>query len=354
MTHKKHTQQFRAIGVLALIIALTALACAKTESASPTPSMNRESSQPTPVPTAPSALERIRLPMGFIPNVQFAPFYVAVERGYFAEAGIELEFDYSFETDGIQLVAADKLPFAVASGDQVILARARGLPVVYITEWWQRFPVAVAALSETGIDSPDDLIGRRVGVPEMFGASYIGWHALLSATGLDASQIQLETIGYSQVPSLNEKRVEAAVVYANNEPVLLAQEGVSVEVIAVADYADIVSNGLVASEKVIQERPELVRGFVRAFLRGLSDTLADPDAAFEISTRYVEGLTDNAELGKAVLQASLAYWQADRLGYSDATTWETSQQVMRAAGLLDKTMPVDELFTNAFLPTSLE
>ena len=294
-------------------------------------------------------LEHIRLPMGFIPNVQFAPFYVAVDRGYFADEGIEVEFDYSFETQGVQLVAAGELPFAVASGDQVILARAQGLPVVYIAEWWQRFPVAIASLAETGIDSPADLAGRTVGVPELFGASYIGWQALLSATGLDPSAVKLETIGYSQVPSLNEGRVDAAVVYANNEPVLLAHEDVATNVIAVADYADIVSNGLVTSESVIAERPDFARSFVRAFLRGLSDTLADPTAAFEISTRHVEGLAENAGFGMAVLNATIPYWQSEQLGLSDAVTWEQSQQVMRDAGLLEDTLPVDTLFTNEFL-----
>ena len=130
---------------------------------------------------------------------------------------------------------------------------------------------------------------------------------------------------------------------------LLAQEGMSVNVINVADYVDIVSNGLVTSDQVIAERPELVRSFVRAFLRGLSDTLTDPDAAFEISTKYVEGLSDNADFGEAVLQASLRFWQADELGYSEAATWERSQQVMRDAGLLDATVPVETLFTNEFL-----
>ncbi len=293
--------------------------------------------------------QRFRLPMGYIPNVQFAPFYVAMERGYFAQEGIELEFDYSFETQGVQLVAAGELPFAVASGDQVILARAQGLPVVYVTEWWQRFPVAVASLTARGIRTPADLVGHTVGVPELFGASYIGWQALLSAAGLSPSQVSLETIGYSQVPSLTEGRVDAAVVYANNEPVLLTEEGISTNLIAVADYADIVSNGLISSEKVIAERPELVRSFVRAFLRGLSDTLNDPDAAFSISTHYVEGLADNANFGKAVLAATLPYWQANRLGYSEASTWEQSQRVMYQAGLLDETTAIGAMFTNEFL-----
>jgi NitT/TauT family transport system substrate-binding protein len=272
-----------------------------------------------------------------------------VERGYFAQEGIQLDFDYSYETQGVQLVGAGELPFAVASGDQIILARAQGLPVVYITEWWQRFPVAVAALADSGIKTPMDLAGHKVGTPEMFGASYIGWQALVSSTGLDASQVELQTIGYSQVPSLTEGQVDAAVVYANNEPVLLRQQGYDVNLIPVADYADIVANGLLTNEKTITERPELVRSFVRAFLHGLSDTLADPDAAFEICKHHVEGLEDNAELGRAVLQASLEYWKADQLGYSEASTWEESQQIMREAGLLDQTVTVEDLFTNDFL-----
>jgi NitT/TauT family transport system substrate-binding protein len=290
--------------------------------------------------------------MGFVANVQFAPWYVGVERGYFAEEGIELEFDYGdYDTKGVQLVAAGWTPFAIASGDQVLKARAQGMPVITFVNWWQRFPVAVVALEESGIQEPDDLEGRKVGIPETFGAaSYIGWKALASATDLDEERVDLEVIGYAALENLTVGRVEAAVVYANNEPVQLNQRGYETNLIAVADYAPLVSNGVIASEDVLQDRPELVRAFARAFLRGLEETISDPDAAFEICREYVEGLEENEEIQRAVLEASLDYWRGEPLGRSNPEAWKNTVEVMERASLMEGTVDPEQAFTNAFLP----
>jgi len=288
--------------------------------------------------------------MGFVANVQFAPWYVAVERGYFAAEGIEVEFDYGWETNGVQLVGAGELPFAIASGDQILLARSQGLPVVTVVGWWRRFPVAVVALEESGIQGPEDLVGRKVGIPETFGASYIGWRALTAATGLAERDAELEVIGYTQLANLTERRVDAAVVYANNEPVQLRQLGYEFSLISVADYATLVSNGLITNEQTMQDRPELIRAFARAFLRGLADALADPDGTFDICRRYVEGLDENEAVQRAVLEASLTYWQGEPLGWSDPAAWEATAEVMLEAGLLTSPLDVERAFSNDFLP----
>ena len=306
-------------------------------------------SRPTATPTSP-APEKITLAMGYIPNVQFAPFYVAVEKGYFAEENIAVEFDYGWETDILKLVGTGELSFAVASGDQVILARSQGLPVVYVLNWYRRFPVCVVSLQEKGIREPQDLVGKTVGIPATYGASYIGWRALLSAAGIEETEVNLVAIGYTQVAALTEGRVDAAVCYAMNEPVQLREAGHEVNVIYVADYANLVSNGLITNEQTIAQQPDLVRGLVRAFLRGLRDTLDHPDEAFEVCRRFVPEIDEgNEALQKAVLVESTAFWRGEALGRSDPTAWEESQRLMRQIGLLDAEVPVEKLFTNEFV-----
>lgn len=295
--------------------------------------------------------QSIRLPMGFIPNVQYAPFYVAVERGYFAEAGIELDFDYSFETDGVALVGAGEQPFAVVSGEQVLLARAQGLPVVFVTAWYQDYPVAVVAKAESGIEEAADLAGKRIGLPGLFGANYIGLRALLNEAGVAEEGVTLDSIGFNQVEALATDREEAVVGYVTNEPLQLEALGYEVTVIRVADYVQLAANGLLTNEQTVAENPDLVRDFVGAFLRGLEDTIADPEAAYEISKNFVEDLGEADEaVQKQVLAVSIEFWEAARLGEAQPAAWENMQAVLLDMGLIAEPLDLGKAYTNEFLP----
>ena len=136
--------------------------------------------------------------MGYIPSVQFAPFYVAQEKGYFKDAGLDVNFRYGFESDLLKLVGTNELPFMIGSGEEVILGRSQGLPVRYVMRWYRKFPVVLFAKAAKGIKSPADLVGKKVGLPGLFGASYVGWQALVSASGLDPAKVNLQSIGFTQ------------------------------------------------------------------------------------------------------------------------------------------------------------
>jgi NitT/TauT family transport system substrate-binding protein len=338
-----------ALVLLAALLIVTGCGpLAATETPSPETGESALPAQPS--SSAPPAPTGVTLGMGYIPSVQFAPLYVAVDRGYYAEEGLEVEFNYGFEADLMKLVGTDELQFVIGSGDQVILARAQGLPVVYVMQWYRRFPVAVFALAEKGLDSPKKLEGHRVGISMLSGASYVAWKALVYGAKIDESKVSLEPIGFTQAAAVSQGRVDAALDYIANGPVQLRTEGRTVDVIAVSDYIDLVSNGLITNEKTIAERPELVRRLVRATLRGLKDTLDDPNAAFAICKKFVPGIKGDAEeKNRQVLQESIALWRTERLGISSRTSWEASEKFMREMGLISKDVDVDKLFTNRFV-----
>ena len=295
-------------------------------------------------------LTAIRLPVGYIPNVQFAPLYVAIDKGFYREAGLEVTLDYSKETDSLALVGANELQFAVVSGEQVPLARAQGLPVVYVMQWYQHYPVGVVSFAEKNLQEPADLRGKKIGIPGLFGASYIGFKAILNAGGLSESDVTLDSIGFTQAEALMDKLEDAVVIYVANEPVKLKSEGYQINVIS-APEGVLVGNGLATNQKTMQEKPELVRAMVKVTLAGIEYTIANPDEAYEICKKYVDNLASaDQQLQKAVLAASIELWKADKPGFSDQSTWESMVKLLTNMKLLKEPLQATELFSNDFLP----
>ena len=303
------------------------------------------------LPVKDKALTHIRLPMGYIANIQYAPFYAAIEKGYFKDAGIEIEFDYSFETDGVKLVGVGELPFAVVSGEQVLLARAQDVPVTYVAAWYQQYPISVIAKSDAGISTPEDLKGATIGLPGLFGANYIGLRALLFSAGLSESDVTLEEIGFNQVELVVAGEQNIVVGYAANEPIQLKAQGFDVTELRVADSVQLAANGILASEKIIAEDPELVKRFVGAFLKGLKFTIENPDEAYALSATYIPNFADlDEKVQKEILATSIEMWKADRLGYSDPQAWENMQNILIEMGLISGGMDLNKAFTNSFVP----
>ncbi len=321
--------------LILLLAALLAAACAPQN-------------QPPSSTRAPVA---VRLPVGYIPNVQFAPLYVAIEKGYYKAEGLDVSIDYSMESDNVALVGAGQLQFAVVSGEQVLLGRAKELPVVYVMAWYQQYPVGIAAPLSENIQKPADLKGKRIGIPGLYGASYIGARALLAAGGLTEQDVTFDAIGFNQVEGITSGREQAAVVYLANEPVQLRALGRQISVLKTADYLELVGNGLITNEKTLAEQPDLVRAMIRATLKGVQDTLADPEAAYEISKKYVENLAQaDAAVQKEVLSTSIEMWKAERLGQTNPQAWENMQQVLLDMGLLAQKLDLSKAYSNAYLP----
>ena len=355
--------------------------------------------------TPPASPDNVELFMTFVPNVQFAPVYAALAKGYFEGQALTVSTEHGDEPVGVDLIAAGERDFGLISGEQILAARANGRPVVSVYEWFQQYPVGVLYPEGTGIESVADLSGRNVGIPGRFGASYSGLTALLAANGLTEQDIDLEEIGFNAPEVFCVGGVEAAVVYINNEPLQVARRAeagdcgsvTSVGVFRVADVVDMVSNGLVTSEALIEQNPDLVRRMVSAFDAGLRSVVANPAEAYLLSAPYVENLPLSADLRAAleaastdqaafleatpdadratlagrrdalladlksrfsaddllqfeVLLSSIALWDADQPGLADAESWAATQEVLLDMGYIAEGTDASAAFTNAFLP----
>jgi len=299
----------------------------------------------------PAGLVSIKLPVGYIPNVQFAPLYVAIDKGYFMQEGLDVSLDYNMETDSVALLGANQLQFAIVSGEQVLLGRSQGLPVVYAAAWYNNFPVGVIVDPAKNVTKPADLKGLNIGLPGLYGANYIGLRALLNAGGLKEGDVKLNSIGFTQVESFISKRVDAAAIYASNEPVVLKDKGVPFTLLRVADYTSLVANGLATNETTLKDHPEQVRGMIKALLHGISDAAANQDEAFEISKKYVENLEKgNPDVQKAVLMSSIEFWKGATPGATQPAAWENMQNLLLDMGLLKKAVDLKTAYTNDYLP----
>lgn len=370
----------------------------------------------TPMVSAQDNARELRFFLTFVPNVQFSPLYVAIEKGYFAtpsnvgDLPLDVVIEHGDEPLGVDLIAADEFQFGLISGEQLLAARAAGRPVVFVYEWFQRYPVGIVTPGDSGIETVTDLAGRRVGIPGRFGASYSGLAALLTANGLSEGDINLEEIGFNAPEVVCVGGVEAAVVYINNEPLQIANRAAAgdcgsvtdVRVFPVADAVDMVSNGIITNETIIAEEPGLVRQVVSALSAGLRDVIRNPAEAYLISAGYVDGLpledalraalqaaaaeqavwledtpdatrdaiaerrlalldSLKAEFGAdpliqlQVLLASIELWDADQLGLTHAASWEQTQAILLDIGFMEA--PLDDLasaYTNSFLPETDE
>jgi len=296
----------------------------------------------------------VTIGLGYVPNIQFAPFYVADALGYYKDEGLKVTFrHHTVGEDLFGAIVAGQEDVIFAAGDEALQARSRGVDLVYVAQVWNRYPVGLIVPADSDIQSVADLPGHTVGIPGKFGATYIGLLALLKSAGLTEEDVDIQSIGFTQVPALLDKQVDAVMGYLNNEPLQLEKAGMPARTIAAADAQPLISNGLVALGDYLNSHPDDVRAVIAATLKGVQYTLDNPEKAVDLSKDYVPGLDteENAADALAVLQATLPLWQTSgKMGESDPAAWESMAQFLDEIGQLGGPVNVTEAFTNDYLP----
>ena len=290
-------------------------------------------------------LTNVSIGLGYIPDIQFAPFYVAQSKGYYKAAGLNVTFHHGIVNDliGSMVLGHDNLVFA--SGDEELVARSKNLPVVDVSTIFQRYPVSIIVPANSPIKTLADLKGHTIGSPGPFGATYVGLLALLYHAHLSLSDVHVQSIGFTQVTALLTHKVDAVVGYSNNEPLQLRSKGMAVRTFDVSDYQPLVSNGIIVTEDTLKNQPKMVQSFVQATLKGLQEVINNPSEAVQLSKAYVQGM--NTDQAMQVLQATIPIWKGDgHLGYNDSATWQSMAQFLVAVKVIPSAQNLSQAYTN--------
>lgn len=284
---------------------------------------------------------------------QFAGPLVALEKGYYKEAGIDMELNPAGpDLKPAITVAQETDSFGIGHPNQVISARANGAPLVTVLQLGHKSASVYVARKTTGITSINDMKGHSVGL--WFGGDEHEFLAMLRAAGIDQKDVTIINQGFDIIAWLNgDYEVMQATIY--NELQQVYAQGIKKEDLVFLDPAAsgvaMVNTGIFASEDTIKNRPEAVQAMVNATLRGWQEALADPQAAAEIVVKHNSELKVDEQVNQIKAMGELfcsGVTLEGKFGQSVMSEWETVQKVLLDAKLIEAGIDLNQGFTNAF------
>lgn len=253
------------------------------------------------------AAEAVGLQLSWLPSVQFGGSYIALDRGYWREEGLEVRLDHGGPNAPVEppVVAARAL-VGISAADYTAAAVAEGAPFRILAVGMQKNPFAIASLAAAPIRVPKDLEGRRLG---MALANRPVLQALCALNGVDIDRIEVVPTQYDPAP-LVAGQVDALLCWETDLPVALQVAGQAVETMLMADHGYAVhSQTYIATDAAIAERRAQIVALLRGEIRGWSAFRADPAAAARLTLAMFpdSGLAAESQLVQAERQVPLMF-----------------------------------------------
>lgn len=298
-----------------------------------------------------AAAETLRLE--WIIQGQFAGPLMALENGWYKEAGVDIELvPAGPDIKPAVTVAQGSDTFGIGHPNQIIAARSNGAPLVMVSQYGQKSVTTYIARKSSGITSINDMKGRSVGL--WFGGDEQEFLAMLAKAGIDQGDVKIVSQGYDIVGWLNGD-YEVMQVTLYNELQQVYAQGIKKEDLVFIDASEqdlaMVSTGLFTTEAVITEKPAAVQAVVDATLRGWQAALADPQKAAEVVVKYNSELKVEEQVAQIKAMGELfctGPTLKGEFGISVLKDWETVQQILLDAKLIDAPIDLSKAFTNAF------
>lgn len=279
----------------------------------------------------------------------------ADDAGYFRDEGLQAQIEVPSDPAAVlKIVGAGQADFGISYQTDVLQARAEGIPVVSIAALVQHPLNSVMTLKDSGITSPKQLEGKKLGTPGLpSNDAYLA--AMMRQAGADPGRVEKVDVGFDLVPALISKKVDAIIgAYWVHENILAELQGYPVNVMKVEDFGvpDYYELVLVANERMIREHPETIRRFLRATVRGYEDVQKDLNMGLGLLLERAPDTDRRLEERGIQLLSPLWTDGAAAFGWQDPERWRSYGDWLVENGLLPRQSDWDAAYTNEFLPPS--
>lgn len=304
---------------------------------------------PEPTPTR-IPLEPVSLQLQWVTQAQFAGYYVALDKGWYREEGIDLTI-YPGGPDlvPVDLVAAEARDFGTTLLADLVVAVQQGKPVISLAQIQQTNGLLLVAFKGSGIVQPADFAGKRVGV--WLGAWQAQFDALMAKEGLAPGDFELVSQGFS-MDSFLARQLDVASAMIYNEYYVVLESGVRPEDLNLIDYADygldFPGDTLFSSREVVDQNPDLCARMLRASLKGWQYAVENPEEAADIVLKYdVAGIqTREHQLSMMDEIAKLVSVPVRELGFTDRDDVRRTIDTLLSYDVLSGPVQPEQVFTN--------
>lgn len=285
-------------------------------------------------------------------QMEHAGFFVAKSKGFYKKAGIDVNIlEGTGAPTAARVVGNGTYKLGVASGAATVMSRAQGIPIVSLAVINQHSPVVVYSLVDKNIRTPEDLIGKRIGV-NVGGTKHREFQAFLRKKNISEDQIELMGMSEASPAPLLAGQVDAMLGYTEDQPVTVELRGYKVNRLSLAEHGiDVYSTNIIANETFLQENGDLAKRFLQASLEGWQYAIDHPEEA--VAAYMSERPESDEAFNKANFESLIPILQSEDVakqgvGAQTLERWTSTQDILFDLGQIKEKVDLSKLFSNAY------
>ena len=289
-----------------------------------------------------SPYENVTLQLKWYHQFQFAGIYAAIEKGFYKKNGLNVKLiEGTPSTDIYGEVASNKAQFGIGTS-YVLVKRNEGLPLVVLGSVFQHSPIVLMTLKDSGITTPEQLIGKRIMISTPADIEII---LMLLSEGISLKDIKVADHSWN-ISDLISGKIDAQSAYSTNEPYLLKQNGYEPFIMKPVNYGiDFYGDCMFTNEQEIKDHPERVKAFWDATRLGWEYAMEHPKEIVDIILqKYSRGKTRDALLYETKAMIPLIQPELVEIGHTNPGRWKRSADLYVKAGVLKPDYSLDGLF----------